>query len=125
MTQVHHIVPQYYYKRLGLPADNSLENIVELSSSQHILAHYFLYNCSLGVMKQANSRNFLFWFARIDLMDIKEQKEAYQEQIDALSKVVIYLETKKLYSGMFKYKKMGSTLLKCTPFLFYSVISPS
>lgn len=103
-TQIHHILPRYYYKQLGIPIDNSLENTVELSFNQHILAHYFLYNCSLGGMKQANLGAFALLtggkrIKNFDAIDLKEQKETYQKWVDSLSKSVICLETKEFYSS--------------------------
>lgn len=102
--QIHHILPRFFYKRLGVPVDNSLENTVELSFNQHILAHYLLYNCSLGDMKQANLNAFALLtrgkqIENFDAMDVEKQKEAYQKWIDSLSKAVICLETKEFYSS--------------------------
>ena len=82
--QIHHILPKHYYKRLGIPVDNSSENTVELSLNQHILAHYFLYNCSLGIMKQTNLGAFVLLtrgkqIENFDAIDIEEQKEIYQK----------------------------------------------
>ena len=45
-TQKHHIVPKYYYKINKLELDNSKENIVNLSHTDHILAHLYLFKCS-------------------------------------------------------------------------------
>lgn len=42
----HHIIPRYYYKYNNLELDNSLENLVCLSRSDHLLAHLYLCFCS-------------------------------------------------------------------------------
>ena len=42
----HHIIPRCYYKHYNLAVDNSSNNVVKLSISDHILAHYYLYKCS-------------------------------------------------------------------------------
>lgn len=44
-TQKHHILPQYYFVHRDLPIDNSKDNLVNLSITNHIKAHYYLYNC--------------------------------------------------------------------------------
>jgi len=45
-TQSHHIIPRSYYKHCSLPIDNSKENIVNLTHSDHLLAHYYLNKCA-------------------------------------------------------------------------------
>ena len=45
-SQGHHIIPRYYYNTSNLNIDDSMDNIVYLSFYNHILAHYYLYNCS-------------------------------------------------------------------------------
>lgn len=45
ITQKHHIIPQYYFKKNNLPIDNSKNNIINLQYKDHILAHYYLINC--------------------------------------------------------------------------------
>lgn len=42
----HHIIPRYYYNYNKLDLDNSLENLVFLSRSDHLLAHLYLCFCS-------------------------------------------------------------------------------
>lgn len=43
----HHIIPKNYYRKFKLRIDNSKDNIVVLTHKDHLLAHYYLYNCSL------------------------------------------------------------------------------
>ena len=45
-TQAHHIIPRAYFKLYKQPLDNSHDNIVNLSYKDHILAHYYLTNCT-------------------------------------------------------------------------------
>lgn len=45
-TNKHHILPKSYFKMLGLPVNNSLENLVHLLYIDHILAHYYLCLCT-------------------------------------------------------------------------------
>lgn len=58
VTQRHHIVPKYYFKRVGKKVDNSKNNIVNLKYSDHILAHYYLSLCCC--YKEDRLYNFLF-----------------------------------------------------------------
>ena len=53
-TQRHHILPKYYYKELGVEVDNSKNNIVNLYYKDHVLAHYYLANCSKEPFKSKN-----------------------------------------------------------------------
>lgn len=46
ITQRHHIIPVSYFKEIKQDIDNSPSNIVNLSPASHIIAHYYLYNCT-------------------------------------------------------------------------------
>lgn len=54
-TQIHHIIPKYYFKDLNIPVDNSKNNLINLDYKDHIKAHYYLYKCSTGKYKYSNS----------------------------------------------------------------------
>lgn len=47
-TQQHHIIPRCYFKFKDEPCDNSKANLVNLSYTDHIIAHYYLSLCSIG-----------------------------------------------------------------------------
>lgn len=51
----HHIIPVHFYKYNNLPIDNSENNIINLSRSDHILAHLYLCFCSIGYYKYSNA----------------------------------------------------------------------
>lgn len=54
-TQNHHIIPLHVYKYLNLPENNTKSNIVVLYYKDHILAHFYLFNCvSDKQIKRAN-----------------------------------------------------------------------
>ena len=54
-TQKHHIIPRCYFKYGKLNVDDSLENLVNLTYKDHILAHYYLSFCSIDAkIKLAN-----------------------------------------------------------------------
>lgn len=47
ITQKHHIIPKYYYRRNDLDIDNSPDNIINLTYTDHILAHCYLAMASI------------------------------------------------------------------------------
>lgn len=47
-TNVHHIIPQHYFRRLNIPVDNSSNNTVNLSHKDHAIAHLLLSGCTNG-----------------------------------------------------------------------------
>lgn len=54
-TQNHHVIPLHVYKYLNLPENNAKSNIVVLHYKDHILAHFYLFNCvSDRLIKRAN-----------------------------------------------------------------------
>lgn len=53
-TQKHHIIPQCYYRSIGIPVDNSKDNRVNLYYKDHVLAHYYLALASEGMFKYQN-----------------------------------------------------------------------
>lgn len=50
-TQKHHILPRSYYKIVGEKLDNSANNIVNLLFADHLLAHLYLYKCTIAELK--------------------------------------------------------------------------
>ena len=44
-TQKHHILPRHYFNHYNLEIDDSENNKINLIISDHIKAHYYLYNC--------------------------------------------------------------------------------
>ena len=54
-TQNHHIIPLHVYKYLNLPENNTKSNIVVLHYKDHVLAHFYLFNCTSNKqIKRAN-----------------------------------------------------------------------
>lgn len=53
-TQIHHIIPKHIFKNLNLELDDSTVNKVNLTFSDHALAHYYLANCTTGVFLYSN-----------------------------------------------------------------------
>lgn len=57
-TESHHIIQKAYFKDIGIKDNsiiNSSDNLVNLTYRDHILAHYYLYHCSINEhIKQSN-----------------------------------------------------------------------
>lgn len=45
--QLHHIVPRSFFKKKGEDVNNSENNIVSLSQSEHWLCHWLIWHCAL------------------------------------------------------------------------------
>lgn len=54
-TQQHHILPRYYYKSKNMIVDDSRNNLVNLAFRDHILAHYYLAECSSEEFRYKNT----------------------------------------------------------------------
>ena len=54
-TEKHHILPRAYYEHEHIPVDSSQTNLITLSYADHCKAHYLLYFCTLGYLKNANA----------------------------------------------------------------------
>lgn len=60
-TQNHHIVPLHVYKYLGIAEDDSPSNLVTLLYTDHVKAHFYLYNCASAInIKRANFASLKF-----------------------------------------------------------------
>lgn len=44
--QLHHVVPKSFFKKLGREVDNSKDNLISLSQSDHWLCHWLIYQCA-------------------------------------------------------------------------------
>ena len=54
LTNIHHIIPAYYFRFKKLNIDSTKENLVNLIFTDHVRAHYYLENCSLQHFKGKN-----------------------------------------------------------------------
>lgn len=50
--EIHHIIPKFYFKMKNLPVDNSKENLIKLTGSNHFLTHYYCFKASLPEFKE-------------------------------------------------------------------------
>lgn len=53
-SEIHHILQRAYFKKLGVAVNQAKANKVRLLYKDHCFAHYLLYFCTIGFLKQAN-----------------------------------------------------------------------
>lgn len=87
-TDRHHIIPKSYFKHNNLDVDNSVNNIINVYRSDHILLHYFLCLCSKDCyFKYANYQAFIRMTSRTDIpsdyiefaKNLSEYQRIYEE----------------------------------------------
>ena len=139
-TNKHHILPRCYFKLANLPIDDSKSNLVYLSHVNHLLAHYYLYKCSIGIFKYYNSiaARYVETKYQLPVEYFLENKDEYQQLLEDARKFAserqtgrknphtpewnkkigeankgkkISAEQKQLYSSLYKGKKLTGTAL--------------
>lgn len=91
-TQLHHIIPRSYFKHKKIEIDHSCDNTVNLSFSDHILAHYLLMNCAY-CEHYRNCNAYAIQFltgsvtSDVDMSDsaLAVYQQAYQESMKIIS----------------------------------------
>lgn len=80
-TQLHHIVPKFYFKRCGIEIDESSLNVVNLLYADHVIAHYYLAMCCInGEDKYSNLSGVRRIFGKINCTPkIKDLIENFDE----------------------------------------------
>lgn len=88
-TASHHILPKSYAKKLGIPVDNSKDNLVNLLHKDHALAHYYLAFCTSDPYfkySAANSLNHIAGFSKkvgqYDIENFIKNLDKYQELVE-------------------------------------------
>lgn len=92
-TNLHHIVPKYYYIDNDLDIDSSDNNVVNLLYKDHILAHYYLARCSKtasGISKNSLSIRFLLKGKSLDSFNIDEIDLDYYQYMYELGKEHVF-----------------------------------
>lgn len=93
-TQKHHIIPKHVYKYLKIAEDNSSSNIVNLTYNNHVMAHFYLFQCSSNnYIKRGNFaaleyivHNRYVPKSEVDiLIELPEYQSMYEEYIKLLS----------------------------------------
>lgn len=84
VSQIHHIIPKYYFLYNNLSVDNTKENKIVLFHKDHLLAHYYLAKCSsTDRYRDANIESIRYNInnpcVKITLNNINEFLEDYNE----------------------------------------------
>ena len=75
--QKHHILQRAYFKMINQSLDNKKANLINLLYRDHCLAHWLLYNCTQGSLRQANASAFILMVSRPKPENLSE--EEYQK----------------------------------------------
>lgn len=72
-TQIHHIIPRCYYKIIGEKINNNKDNLVNLQYKDHVLAHYYLTQCTTTNTKTQLTTSFILmsFYTKIEDFDVK------------------------------------------------------
>lgn len=86
-TQCHHIIPRSYYQHAKLEVNNDPSNLVNLTHSDHLKAHYLLFFCAIPTWFKENCGSALYrmsaWFPE----NIGELLPRYQELMEQTCKL--------------------------------------
>lgn len=85
VTQKHHIIPQHVFKYNNQPVDNSETNLVNLSFSDHMLAHYYLMKCSSNTKYELANADAIF--KGLNNPHTKDIENWIKTHIDFLNKI--------------------------------------
>lgn len=102
VTQKHHIIPKYYFKKNNLVVDNSKNNIVNLQYKDHVLAHYFLINCC------SNEDDVLSNIHAFNILLRKQGHNLEESDLNSLLLIAEQLEQKRL-THMAKVSKLKNS----------------
>lgn len=109
-TERHHILPVKYFKLEKLDVDNSPSNTVNLIYKEHVLAHYFLYKCTLYPHNMCNLDAFIkMTFYKIKMTD-DEKEELFDSLRDNIQ--LMYEEYKKLNGDRSRGRKPSAETRK-------------
>lgn len=101
-TQRHHIIPNAYYKHILHSAQNdSKENIVTLMYKDHILAHYYLAQCTTGKLQ------YYSMYGAYVLLNMKEYNNEGDLILELPNYQSLYEEFMKTYSEEQSIMKKG------------------
>ena len=51
--EVHHIIPRSYFQKKEIDIDNSENNLIKLTPSQHYMAHFYMSRCAKKIIKRS------------------------------------------------------------------------
>ena len=97
----HHIIPRCYFNKTNQAIDNSDNNIVNLSYSNHILAHFYLYKCCQQIIK----KEMCFSFFKLFYANRKKIGHEVSPEIDTVLQSVESLQSE--YNRFMSQHKKG------------------
>lgn len=91
-TTAHHIIPKYCFEYLNIAVDNSDMNIVNLSYSDHVIAHFYLAECCANETHKLFNYTAMYnisgnRFSDICCVDQILYSEGFREEFDLLKEV--------------------------------------
>lgn len=95
--EIHHIVPRSFFKKKGIPVDDSFYNKVKFTCEEHYMAHYYCYKCAKPIIK----RSMVF---ALHLMSVTAASRRDDFDAEALAKM--YGECRSDLTYVFKQNKM-------------------
>lgn len=104
-TNDHHIIPVLYFKHRNIEVNNTEDNKVTLLFKDHVLAHLYLYYCSLDerdTYSNACAIRHLMGFSKAKNIDFNINSEDF----DSIQ--VVYEDSKKHFSMIMKDRIMGN-----------------
>ena len=51
--ELHHIIPRSFFKHKGLKVDDTKNNLIKLTPSEHYMAHYYMSKCANKIIKHS------------------------------------------------------------------------
>ena len=97
----HHIIPRCYFNKINQTVDNSDNNIVNLSYSNHILAHFYLYKCCQQIIK----KEMCFSFFKLFYANRKRVGQETSPEIDIILQSIDSLQIE--YNNFLSQHKKG------------------
>lgn len=81
-TEMHHIIPRFFYKLKNMNIDNSDNNLVQMSIKNHFLVHYYGAKCANDKYRSR------LWFSVIRTLG-NFKKIGWEEQIDNIADKIL------------------------------------
>ena len=107
-TQGHHIIPKFYYKNTNQRVDNSENNLVNLSWVDHVMAHYYLFKCSID--KDFINKNCLAVKCAYKTFKSNMEEHFLRQELEKLEQY--YWEAVETYSHSEEIKQKISNSIK-------------
>jgi hypothetical protein len=74
----HHILPKAYFNMTNQKIDRSPLNLRTITFKNHYLAHYYLYNCTTGLLKKHMAKQFSRLNLKISMVSFDIMSQIYE-----------------------------------------------